>query len=363
MEARPLRDDDTDPQTGLAWRYRPAPEGAVTGEEILAVVFSQARVPPGRFGLERLFAQTRHACLFLNGPDADWYRSCDDAVDRAMALACERATPQRILYYGASKGAYGALVTGLRRGDGEIHAFGPEFRLGRPGTQSGEVMDADPDARDPLAMLMAAPDGPAVHLVFGIFDAVDAEGAARCLQDDLPARAMPFTLRSSHASHDHLYSLNIIRKLITRFDRDLGTLCTERGLVAEHAASDIARFAEAGAEFAAGRPDAALVLESDPYTARNPGLGLMVAEALVGAGQFDRAESRLAATQALIDDDPVLGSLPKRWRKHLWRTRLSARREAGDAQGYSRLREEAHSRYPEDETFACDGAFGADTPS
>lgn len=362
-----MRDDDTDPQTGLAWRYRPAPEGAAPGEGILAVVFSQVRVPPGRFGLERLFAQTRHACLFLNGPDADWYRSCDDAVDRAIALACDRSSPQRIHYYGASKGAYGALVTGLRRGDGEIHAFGPEFRLGRPGTQSGQVMDEDPDARDPLSMLQETSDGPAVHLLFGIFDAVDAEGAARCLQGDLPARARPLTLRSSHASHDHLYSLNIIRKLITRFDRDLGTLCAERGLVADHAAGDIARFAEAGAEFAAGRPNAALALENDPYTACNPGLGLLVAEALIGAGDFDRAESRLAATQAFIDGDPVLGNLPKRWRKHLWRTRLSARRAAGDAQGYARLREEARSRYPEDEAFArddgCNDACGTATTS
>jgi hypothetical protein len=357
-----LRDDGTDPQTGLAWRYRPAPEGSATRDSILAVVFSQARVPSGRFGLERLFAQTRHACLFLNGPDPDWYRNCDEATDRAVALACERSCPQRIVYYGASKGAYGALVTGLRRGDGEIYAFGPEFRLGLPGTQSGLVMNADPDARDPLSMLKAAPDGPAVHLVFGIFDAVDAQGAARCLQGDLPARARPLTLRSSHASHDHLYSLNIIRKLITRFDRDLGRLCAERGLVADHAAGDIARFARAGAGFAAGRPDAALALESDPYTACNPGLGLLVAEALIGAGDFDRAESRLAATQAIIDDDAVLGGLPKRWRKQLWRTRLSARRAAGDAQGYSRLRAEARSRYPEDETFTGDDACGTDTP-
>lgn len=358
-----MREDATDPQTGLAWRYRPGTPATGDRETVLAVVFSQARVPQGRFGLERLFAQTRHACLFLNGPDADWYRTCDEATDRAIALACDRARANRIVYYGASKGAYGALVTGLRRGDGEIYAFGPEFRLGLPGTQSGLVMDADPDARDPLSMLKAAPDGPAVHLVFGIFDAVDAQGAARCLQGELPARAHTQILRSSHASHDHLYSLNIIRKLITRFDRDLSALCAERGLTADDRVADIARFAEAGAEFAAGRLAPALALETDPYADRNPGLALLVAEALVAAGQFGRAESRLAATQAAIDEDPVLGGLPKRWRKQLWRTRLSAREAAGDRQGYRALLETARARFPEDDGFGDDSKTPRQTTS
>jgi hypothetical protein len=357
-----LREDGIDPQTGLVWRYRPAPDMAGPGEKILVVVFSQARVPDGRFGLERLFAQTRHACLFLNGPDADWYRNCDDAIDRVIAEACDRSPPDRILYYGASKGAYGALVTGLRRGDGEIHAFGPEFRLGRPGTQSGLVMSEDPDARDPLSMLEDSRDGPVVHLLFGVFDAVDAEGAARCLQRDLPTRARPLILRSSHASHDHLYSLNIIRKLISRFDRALDTLCADRGLICDDSPEDIARFAQAGAEFAAGRPHAALALEGDPYMTRNPGLALLVAEALIQAGRFDQAETHLAAAQAIIDGDPVLGGLPKRWRKHIWRARLAARRAAGDRRGFSTLRQEARSRYPEDETFARDDADGTGAP-
>ncbi|WP_051242059.1 hypothetical protein [Stappia stellulata] len=357
-----MREDGIDPQTGLVWRYRPAPEVAGTGEKILVVVFSQARVADGRFGLERLFAQTRHACLFLKGPDADWYRNCDDAIDRVIARACDGSRPARIVYYGASKGAYGALVTGLRRGDGEIHAFGPEFRLGRPGTQSGLVMDADPDARDPLSMLEDNRDGPLVHLLFGIFDAVDAEGAARCLHDSLPTRARTLILRSSHASHDHLYSLNIIRKLITRFDRDLGALCAERGLIGENAPEDIARFARAGAEFAVGRPEAALALDGDPYMTRNPGLALLAAEALIQTRHFDRAETQLAATQARIDRDPVLRGLPKRWRKHVWRLRMSARRAAGDRRGFTTLRQEARSRFPEDATFARDDASDTDAP-
>ncbi|SDU44003.1 hypothetical protein [Stappia sp. ES.058] len=348
----PHRNGGCDPHSGLTWRHRPARPDAGHGESVLVVVFSQARVAEERFGLERLFAQTRHACLFLKGPDADWYRTCGSAIDFAIAEACSRASPDRIVYYGASKGAYGALLTGLKRGDGEIYAFGPEFRLGEPGTQSRLYMQEDPTAPDPLSMLQACQDGPPVHIVFGIFDAIDARGATRCLRADLPARTSLSTLRSSHASHDHLYTLNIIRKLITRFDRDLGGLCAERNLIARDAVEDIERFARAGAARARGMPVDVSPMASDPYVDQNPGFALLAAEALVATECFDQAEALLAGTQTTIDSDAALSGLPKRWRKSVWRTRLAARAAAGDDQGLANLLQEVRVRFPEDTALA-----------
>ncbi len=92
-------------------------------------VFSQIRIPAGKFGLERLFAKTRHSCVFLNDTQSQWYLSAEQSIDCAIDDAIAQKNPERVICYGASMGAYGALVTGLRRQDGEIFAFSPELEL------------------------------------------------------------------------------------------------------------------------------------------------------------------------------------------------------------------------------------------
>lgn len=166
-----------DPQSGLRWRFRAAPAG---GTGTLVVVQSQARVVPPRFGLERLFATTRHACLFLDCPDAAWYLGCEEAADAAIDAAIARSAPSRIIHYGASKGAFGALATALRRQDGAAYAFGPEFELGVPGTQSGLYRAHGQPGEPDLVRALAETRSPhPLTLVFGLHDPVDADGYAR----------------------------------------------------------------------------------------------------------------------------------------------------------------------------------------
>ena len=332
-----------DPASGLAWRFRPAPAG---GSDLLAVVFSQVRVPPGRFGLERFFSNTRHACLFLNCPDPTWYLGCETAIDRAIDAALAASGAARIVHYGASKGAYGALVTALRRGDGQVFAFGPELLLGRPGSQSGAVVrPAMATAPDLAPRLARCGEGPELTLVFGIFDATDAAGAVALAGQDLPARVKVLRLLSSHASHDHLYTLNIARKLIAGFSRDLGTLCAERGLIAEDGTAELARFTAFAGRMAAEEHDSQDAVGealADPYARVNPGYGLAVGQALIRLGEREQAAHWLAGVQERVDAMPGAGALPKRWRKMVWQARLAA----ADATTHTALAAQARERFP-----------------
>ena len=348
-----------DPVSGLVWRLRPARtpgNHAGASDSALVVVYSQARVPNGRFGLERLFNTTRHACLFVNAPDETWYVGCDDALDHVIEAARAQTGAQRIIHYGASKGAYGALMMGLRRNDGAIYAFGPELELGQAGSQSRRHMRVDVPPITLADTIGAAATGADITIVFGLLDAVDAAGAIALRTRRLPSRVRTLCLRSTHASHDHLYSQNIIRKLITRFDRDLGTLCAERGLVADDALSDITRFAEAGVRFAQTGPhiDNAFVerIRTDPYCAANPGFGLLRGQILHARGQLEDAAHELANLQMCLDADPVLRGLPKRWRKIVWRERQSIARARNDGAEIERLRADICLRFPEDPTFS-----------
>jgi hypothetical protein len=336
-----------DAASGLTWRFRPAPRRGAAG--ILAVVFSQMRVPEGRFGLERLFAHTGHACLFLNCPDPVWYLGCEAATDAAIDAAVAAAAPRRIVHYGASKGAHGALAAALRRGDGEAFAFAPELVLGRPGSQSaGAVSPATAAAPDLAPAILSA--GVPTTIVFGIFDPVDAEGAVALSQGESARRAGPTVLRlaSPHAVHDHLYTLNIARKLIAGFERDLAPLCAERGLIAPDTDEELARFAAFAAAQARGRADDGAVEAAlaDPYLARNPGYALAAAKALHDGGAPERAAGLLAATIAALETAPGARALPKRWLKGFWRARIDALTAAGDTDAARDARREAMQRFP-----------------
>ena len=100
------------PEASLRQRFVSGPQSGGSG--ILAVVYSQVRVPEGRFGLERLFTDTRHACLFLNDLRWCWYEGQTEAIDAAIDAAVAAAKPSRIIHYGSSMGGHAALAAGLR---------------------------------------------------------------------------------------------------------------------------------------------------------------------------------------------------------------------------------------------------------
>lgn len=306
-----------DPSAHLRHRLVPG-----AGSGVLVVVYSQVRVPDGKFGLERMFSATRHACLFLNDVRKGWYLGQERAIDALIDQAKAEIKPQHVIHYGASMGGYAALVTGLRRGDGAIHAFGPELELGRPGSQSalyGQPHPGTPPvslALDPALYGLRQPLAHAVHLYFGHLDPVDSAGVARVLAQGLGGRL--FDLASCHASHDHLYTLNIIRKITRTFDRDPEGELAARGLIRPLPRAFHEGFAAVGEAFAAGERLPTAQLDAlAPLAPGHVGLLRLRAEAAARAGDLALAVDLMQATEAAIEQDSALHGLPKRWRKDL----------------------------------------------
>ncbi len=283
---------------------------------LLVVVFSQVRVPVGKFGLERLFAKTRHNCLFLNDTQNGWYLGLDQEIDLRVSQAISDMRPERILYYGSSMGGYGALATGLRRQDGDIHAFGPELRPGRPGYQSTAYGISAGDSRLCSFDEKSQPHNIDIQLYFGGFDPVDAANAA--FARDCWPKANLHLLKSSHSNHDHLYSQNIIRRIIRTFERDPAQeLASKQLLLPESELVSLSRFGALAEAFAAGRDPAPEDIASLPGYGSNPGMLHLCAEIHAARGNLSEALIQMKTAEDLIEENPVLSSLPKRWRKEL----------------------------------------------
>ncbi len=338
-----------------------------TGSGVLVVVFSQVRVPDGKFGLERLFAATRHHCLFLNQPDNGWYRGLAADIDAAIAEAIAAVQPENIIFYGSSMGAFGAIATAARWPQARVMAFAPDFAIGEPGSQSAAAGLALRPGEGDIADLLAqrGPTAAAVDVIIGLFDAYDASVAARLHQRALPGLHL-VTLRSSHELHDHLYSVNVIRKVIMTFARDIALEAAARGLV-ENVANfsayetfdrlDLAHRAGQPVE-GADLPDAPAAYNLDGAALEalsldgNPGLELLRADVAAGKGAFEAAIGRLVALEARITADPALASLPKRYLKTVPRRLIAWQLAAGFAEAARQTARDAQRRYPTDATFA-----------
>ena len=279
---------------------------------VLVVVFSQVRIPSGKFGLERLFAKTQHACVFLNDTASQWYLDAEQEIDQAIDLAIAQEQPERIIYYGASMGAYGALITGLRRQDGEIYAFSPELELGTAGTQSADYL-ARP-APDKLELLgrLAGDLRHSVHLLFGLFDWVDTCGYLAVQRLPESENLNCYGIAGPHALHDQLYSLNTIRQLIKTFQRDIAELLTDKNLLYSQNLTDCEVFTQQGYALACGEVPALVVSEA---LRNNPGCGLLEAEQFALLGKPYAGAELLRDWHTTLHDDAVMSTAPKRWRK------------------------------------------------
>ncbi|SDR25774.1 hypothetical protein [Pseudovibrio sp. Tun.PSC04-5.I4] len=280
---------------------------------VLVVVFSQARIPAGKFGLERLFAKTQHSCVFFNDASSQWYLNASQEIDRAIEDAVASEKPARIIYYGASMGAYGALITGLRRQDGEVFAFSPEVELGLPDSQSAHYVAAPYPDKNPLLQSLSKISRFPVHLFFGLYDWIDTAGYLAV--ESLPQCDLRhcYGLAGPHALHDQLYSLNIIRRIIKTFERDLSVSLSEKKLIMKPEISTCHAFVEFGKSIANGQD---IDHQSNTSTLKdNPGYGLLEAERLALLNcPSDGANLLLECHHRLINDD-VMRTTPKRWRK------------------------------------------------
>lgn len=320
---------------------------------ILAVVFSQVRVPEGKFGLERLFATTRHACLFLNQPENAWYRGCEAEIDSAIAEAAETTSPAEIILYGSSMGAYGAVATASRWPRARVMAFAPDFSIGEPGSQSAAAGLGPSAGEADLGELLrrrGAGAAPA-DIVIGLFDPYDVSVAARLARLTLPGTRL-VTLLSSHELHDHLYSLNVIRKVIMTFARDLATEAARRGLLKSvDDWADYEAFAALAARFAAGLPIDVEAAGRIGLT-DNPGLEFLRAEIAASEGDRSGALAILVELDRRVAEDTVLSSLTKRYLKTLPRRRIALLAAEGRMDDARAVAREAARLYPNDPDFA-----------
>ncbi|SFT78672.1 hypothetical protein SAMN05444141_103379 [Pseudovibrio denitrificans] len=279
---------------------------------VLVVVFSQVRIPSGKFGLERLFAKTQHACVVLNDTTSQWYLDAEQEIDQAIDLAITQEQPERIIYYGASMGAYGALITGLRRQDGEIYAFSPELELGTAGTQSADYLARPaPDKLELLGPLAGDLRHP-VHLLFGLFDWVDTCGYLAVQRLPESENLNCYGIAGPHALHDQLYSLNTIRQLIKTFQRDIAELLADKNLLNSQSLTDCEVFAQLGHALACGEVPS---LEASEALRSNPGYGLLEAEWLALLGKHHDGAELLREWHEILHNDAVMRTAPKRWRK------------------------------------------------
>ncbi|MEJ8476760.1 hypothetical protein [Roseibium algae] len=312
-------------------------------------------MPKGKFGLERLFETTRHSCLFLNDTSNGWYLGLNAKIDALVSSAVAETTSEQVIYYGSSMGGYGALVTGLARKDGDIHAFGPELRPGRPGFQSTAYGLSADDTELFQFSCISSPSPHAVHLYFGCFDAVDAANAVFAAED--LSWANIHLLRSSHASHDHLYSLNIIRRIIRTFNRDPSAELRSKSLIAGAARDNLRRFGALGEALSSGidvdpteiadLPD----YPSNPGNPGNPGMMRLAAEAHAARGDTTSALREMQAAQDMIQNDPVLMTLPKRWRKEFPLRRVHWLLGGGREDEARELLAETCRQFPVDDTI------------
>jgi hypothetical protein len=320
------------------------------GSRVLAVVFSQVRVPSGHLGLSRLFARTRHACLFLNQPSGRWYRGAAKLIDSAITQALELADPSRLVFYGSSMGGFGAIATAARWPAAEVIAFAPDYRIGEPGSRSREA-GLDPSPVEPdLASLLASPRTGAVDIVIGLFDPYDAGVAAQLAGLTSPTVRVR-TAASGHEVHDHLYTVNVIRRIITGFDRDIAGALADRGLL--HPPVDpatLSSFATLSLEIADGRP-------IDPGHVRalglegNPGAAMLEAAALDAAGDPVAADAVLAALARTVAASPALSSLPKRYLKQIPLRRLALLSRSGRTSEAEAVRAAAEMAFPRELAF------------
>ncbi|WP_370676112.1 hypothetical protein [Pleomorphomonas sp. PLEO] len=331
---------------GLVHRFR-------LGSDTLVVVFSQVRVPAGKFGLERLFAGTTHSLLLFNEPANNWYRGREAAIDGVIGAAAVAAKASRLVFYGSSMGAFGAAAAAARHPEAELYAFAPDFRIGEPGSQSAAAsLVARPDEAG-LDGLLGSPRYGAARIVIPLYDAYDAGVGARLADRRLPDGLTLVPLRSSHEVHDHLYSLNIIRKVTATFRRDIAVEAATRGLLVQSVDwPAYARFSEARAAFDDGANlDLKALLGLMPDV--NPGLVVLAAEVAERMGDIDRAATLLAELDAAIACDVVLSGLAKRYLKDIPRRRIRLLKDAGEVAASHRVAVEAAARFPTDEGFAA----------
>lgn len=107
---------------------------------VLLIGFSHIETPPGYYSQYRVLKQLPYSLMFLNCPENSYYLRAipgigDDVTGIARTLEQRIAgiAPKRVVCFGNSMGAFGALLYGMLLGADLVIAVGPEVLLGTKG--------------------------------------------------------------------------------------------------------------------------------------------------------------------------------------------------------------------------------------
>ncbi|GAB5388339.1 MAG: hypothetical protein Alpg2KO_13070 [Alphaproteobacteria bacterium] len=179
----------------------------------MVVVFSAINIPRGRYGFTNFFRDCGRNVLYINSPGNQWFQPEIDDISPLIDQAIDLTQSQNVFYYGASMGAYGALLYAMLRKDGPCFSFGPNTTLGIPGSHSSRY-DITFDGRyNDLSKLSYDGDFP-LHVVFGAFDLVDAVGYFDLNQ----LTGLDCQLYDScHSIHQHLFNSGDVIRMRDQF--------------------------------------------------------------------------------------------------------------------------------------------------
>ena len=187
----------------------------------LIVVFSPINLPRGKFGLSRFFKKRIENILFINSPGNQWFQRDIEGINNLItSIVCEKRI-ETIFYYGASMGAYGALLFSSLRKDGPCLAYGPNIILGEIGSHSSRYnIDFDEKYTDITSYFSKSEFRSTV--IFGAYDLVDfyyfRYTKRRLDKLNITDNNIDLHLMDScHNVHQHLYNLGEVNKLLGDF--------------------------------------------------------------------------------------------------------------------------------------------------
>lgn len=153
------------------------------GSDALLVGFSPFGTKRGRFALTRAVEALSCDIIRVNSPDEQWYvggipetAATPGGFEAGLRAYIAARSYRRVVFYGASKGAYGAVDFGLRAGATAIVATGLELLWGVCGVFRAVASDrAQAGMRQRLREwpALARESGAAIHSFYGIEEVTD----------------------------------------------------------------------------------------------------------------------------------------------------------------------------------------------
>lgn len=173
----------------------------------LMVVFSPINIPMGKFGFSRFFSESLDNILFFNCQNT-WYVDCIEKIIEVVDQTIGTITPDEVVFYGASMGAYAAARIGGLYPKYPTFLFGPELELYIDGSLSSKHATI----RREHVNIREFDDLDFSNTVafFGIYEPIDMLQYKQAKPLNFLAK---IPVRSPHAVHEELYYRGLIKPL------------------------------------------------------------------------------------------------------------------------------------------------------